>query len=160
MDQVRFSALVDSGSMESFISGSVQRTIDFNDDKLNKSQQEKCVSIAGHPVNVQGHLSSAVKFLGSRACFKGKFLVSNNIPYDYVLGWDFISQNNLSVYKDVNLGNYLLVGRHRAAPIIHSQPSTNARQEGVIESSPHVKEDLLFCQSRFQGCTGVSLVRA
>ena len=78
MDQVRFRALIDSGSMKSFISKSVQRTIDFDDLNLNKSQKEKCVSITGHNVNIEGHLRSTVKFLGSRQCFNGEFLVSND----------------------------------------------------------------------------------
>ena len=73
MDQVRVCALIDSGSMKSFISKSVQRTIDFDDLNLNKSKKEKCVSITGHTVNIQGHLSSTVKFLGTRPRFNSTF---------------------------------------------------------------------------------------
>ncbi len=54
-------ALIDSGSMKSFISKSVQRTIDFDDHKLTKSKKEKCVSITGHTVNIQGNLPSTVE---------------------------------------------------------------------------------------------------
>ena len=50
----------------------IQRTIDFDDRKLNKSQKSKCVSITGHDVNIQGHLSSFVTFLRRRANFKVK----------------------------------------------------------------------------------------
>ena len=121
--------------MKSFISKSVQRTIDFDDLNLTKSKKEKCVSITGHHVNIEGHLSSTVKFLGSRACFNSEFLVSNNIPYECVLGWDFISQNNLSLCKDVNLGNYVLVGKHGATPFMNSQSSTTADRAGVVECS-------------------------
>jgi hypothetical protein len=116
VDQVHVRSVIDSGSMKSFISKSVQRTIDFDDLNLNKSKKEKCISITGHTVNIQGHLSSTVKLLGTRACFNGTFLVRNNIPYECVLGWDFISQNNLSLCKDVNLRNYILVGKHGAIP--------------------------------------------
>ena len=49
------------------------------------SKKEKCGSITGHHVNIEGRLSSTVKFLGSRACFSSEFLVSNNIPYECVL---------------------------------------------------------------------------
>ena len=104
MDQVRVRALIERGSMKSFVNQTVQRTIDFDERAIDKTIKQKCVSITGHNVNIQGHLSSTVKFLGSRASFNGEFLVSNNIPYDCVLGWDFISQNNLSLCKDVNLG--------------------------------------------------------
>ena len=68
----------------------------------------------------KGDLSSTVKFLGYRACFNSEFLVSNNIPYECALGWDFIRQNNLSLFKDVNLGNYILVGKHGVTQIINS----------------------------------------
>ncbi|CAB4010791.1 Hypothetical predicted protein [Paramuricea clavata] len=50
VDEVRLHALVDSGSMKSFISQSVQRTVDFDDRKLNKSKKAKCVSIMGYNV--------------------------------------------------------------------------------------------------------------
>ena len=126
MDQVWVCALVDPGSMKSFISKSVQRTIDFDDLNLNKSQKEKCVSITGHDVNIERHLRSTVQFLGLCQCFNGKFLVGNNITYECVLGWNLISQNNLSLCKDVNLGNYLLVGKHGATPITNTQSSTTA----------------------------------
>ena len=75
MDQVRVRALIDSGSMKSFISKSVQRTIDFDGLNLTKSKKKKCVSITGHHVNIEGHLPSTVKFLRSRACFNSEFLV-------------------------------------------------------------------------------------
>ena len=136
VDQVRVRALIDSGSMKSFISKSVQRAIDFDDLNLTKSKKEKCVSITGHHVYIEGHLSSTVKFLGSRACFNSEFLVSNNIPYECVLGWDFICQNNLSLCKDVKLGNYILVGKHAATPIINSQSSTTVDRAGVVQSTP------------------------
>ena len=89
VDQVRVRALIDSGSMKSFISTSVQRTIDFDDLNLTKSKIEKCVSITGHHENIEGHLPSTVKFLGSCACFNSEFLVSNNIPYECVFGLRF-----------------------------------------------------------------------
>ena len=151
--------------MKSFISQSVQRTIDFDDRKLNKLKKSKCVSITGHNVNIQGHLSSAVKFLGTHAQFNGDFLVSNNIPYDCVLGWDFISQNNLSICQGVYVGNYILVGKHGATPIISSQSSITADRVGVVESNPQIacvnsQAGRLLCQSRFQGNTGVSLVES
>jgi hypothetical protein len=92
--------------------------------------------------------------------FYGTFLVSNNIPYECVLGWDFFSQNNLSLCKDVNLRNYVLVGKHAATPITNSQSSTTADRAGAVESTPQsVQVDSpvgrLLCQSRFQGNTGV-----
>ena len=165
VDEVRVRALTDSGSMKFFISQPVQRTIDFDDRKLNKLKKAKCVSMTGHNVNIQGHLSSAVKFLGTRAQFNGNFLVSKNIPYECALGWDFISQNNLPICQDVYVGNCILVGKHGATPIINSQSSITGDRVGVVESNPQIarvnsQAGRLFCQSRFQGNTGVSLVES
>ena len=43
-------------------------------------------------------------------------------------------QNNLSLCKDVNLGNDILAGKHGATPIINSQSSTTApRTEMLLE---------------------------
>ena len=72
-------------------------------------------------------------------------------------------QNNLSLCKDVNLGNDILAGKHGATPIINSQSSTTADRADVVESTPqNVEVDSLIgrllCQSRFQGSIGVSLV--
>ena len=53
VDKVRVRALIDSGSMKSFVSKSVQRTIDFDE---TKSKKDNCVSITGHTVNIQGNL--------------------------------------------------------------------------------------------------------
>ena len=111
--------------------------------------------------HIEGHLSSTA----NRACFISELLVGNNIPYECVLDWDFISQNNLSPCKDANLGNDILVGKHGATPIINSQSSTTADRAGVVELTPQsVQVDSpvgrLLCQFRFQGSTGVSLVES
>ena len=64
----------------------------------------KCISITVHTVNIQGHQSRTVKFLGPRAWFKGEIFVSNNIPYQRVLDWEFNTQNILTLCKmSVNL---------------------------------------------------------
>ena len=72
VDKVRVRALIDSGSMKSFISRSVKRTIDFDDLNLNMPQKEKCVSTTGCNVIIEGHLRSTVK--GKR---QQKFLLSH-----------------------------------------------------------------------------------
>ena len=53
---------------------------------LNKTKKEKHVSIMGRNVNIEGHLSSTIKFLGFCECFNAEFLVSNDVPYECVLG--------------------------------------------------------------------------
>ena len=86
VDKVRVRALVDTGSMKSFLSKSIQRTIDFDDRYIKTFKKANCVSITGHSVHIQGSMSSPVKFLSSRLRYTGEFLVSDNIPYDCVLG--------------------------------------------------------------------------
>ena len=71
----------------------------------------------------------------------------------------------MSLCKDVNLGNYILVGKHGATPIINSQSSATADRVGVVESTPksvqvYLPVGRLLCQSHFQGSTGVSLVES
>ncbi len=47
IDGVRVRALLDTGSMKSFISQNVQRVIDFNNSLLDTSCAQTCVSITG-----------------------------------------------------------------------------------------------------------------
>ena len=71
----------------------------------------------------------------------------------------------MSLCKDVNLGNDILIGKNGATPIINSQSSTTADRADVVESTPQsVQVDSpvgrLLCQSRFQGSIGVSLMES
>ena len=63
------------------------------------------------------------------------------------VSWDLISHNSLSLCKDVNGGNYFLVGKH----VVESTP-----QRAQVDS-PVVS---LLCQSCFQRNSGVSLVES
>ena len=62
IDGVRVCALVDTGSMKSFISHNVQRIIGSNDSLVDKFSRKKCVSITGDDLNILGHLRTIVKF--------------------------------------------------------------------------------------------------
>lgn len=164
VDKVRVRALVDTGSMKSFLSKSIQRTIDFDDRYIKTFKKANCVSITGHSVHIQGSMSSPVKFLSSRLRYTGEFLVSDNIPYDCVLGWDFLSKHSLSLCRDVKLGSYMLVGKHGSTPLRnHDNLSTTADRAGVVRTSPpnasvDSRAGRLLCQSRFQSNTVVALV--
>ena len=77
--------------MKSFISRNVQSIIDFNDSLLDKSSVQKCVSITGDKLNILGQLRTIVNFGKSKVTYTSDFLVSDNIQYECVLGWDFIN---------------------------------------------------------------------
>ena len=111
IDGVCVRALVDTGSMKSFVSQNVQCVIDFNDSLLDKSSAQKCVSITGNNLNILGQVCTLVKFSNSKITYPSDFLVSDNIQYDCVLGWDFINRNKLSLSKGTEKG-YFLVGCH------------------------------------------------
>ena len=87
---VEVQALIDTGSMRTFINDKVQAVIDFNNTLINTTVAERCVSITGGSLNILGHVTAAVKFPKSKITYSGRFLVSNNISCDCVLGWDFI----------------------------------------------------------------------
>ncbi len=76
--------------MKSFISQNVQRIIDFNNNLLDKSCAQTCVSITGDKLHILGQLSTVVKFCHSKVTYLGDSLFSDNIQYECVLGLDFI----------------------------------------------------------------------
>ena len=57
-----------------------------------------------------------VKFSNSKVTYASDFLVSDNIQYECVLGWDFINRHKLSITKGPGK-DYILVGRHGKASI-------------------------------------------
>ena len=81
IDGVRVRALLDTGSMKSFISQNVQRIIDFNNSLLDTSCAQTCVSITGDKLHILGQLNTIVKFCHSKVAYLGDFLVSDNIQY-------------------------------------------------------------------------------
>ena len=60
--------------------------IDFDRKLIDTTVAERCVSITGGSLNILGHFSANVKFKKSGTAYMGRFLVSNNISYDFVLG--------------------------------------------------------------------------
>ena len=157
IDGVRVRALVGTGSMKSFISRNVQRIIDFNDSLLDKSSAQKCVPITGDKLNILGQLRTIVNFSKSKVTYISDFLVSDNIQYECVLGWDFINYNKLAISQGPGKG-YFLVGRHGKTSIWDNQ-STTANLVGVTHTSTDTSStDRLLCQSTFQSSAVVALV--
>ena len=96
--------------MKSFISHDVHRITDFHYTSLAKSVEQQCVSITGDNLNILGQISTNVKFSYSKVLYSGDFLVSDNIQYECVLGWDFITRNRLMLSRNTRAG-YLLLRR-------------------------------------------------
>jgi dUTPase len=160
IDGVIVRALVDTGSMKYFVSQNVQRVIDFNDSLLDKSNAQKCVSITGDNLNILGQICTVVKFSNSKITYPSDFLVSDNIQYECVLGWDFISRNKLSLSKGPGKG-YFLVGRHGKTSIRDNLESTTASLVGVTHTrEQHSSTDRMLCQSTFQSNAAVALLES
>ncbi len=99
IDGVRVRALLDTGSIKSFIGQNGQRVIDFDNSLLDKSCAQTCVSITGDKLHILAQLSTIVKFCQSKVTYLGDVFVSDNMQYECVLRWDFIhhhqSLNNI-----------------------------------------------------------------
>ncbi len=136
--------------MKSFISQNVQRIIDFNNSLLDTSCAQTCVSITGDKLHILGQLSTIVKFCQSKVAYLGDFLVSDNIQYDCVLGWDFIHHHQLSIHSKGPGEGYFLAGRHGNTCIRDNRESTTANLVGITHTSEQRSAtDRMLCQSTF-----------
>ena len=106
---VSVSALIDTGSMKSFMSRAVFDKIlptltlaTFN---------SNCIGVTGQPLSIDGSAQARLSFPGcnSSSSYLGTFLVSPNIfpSLDCILGWDFITSNALQLTQQAE-GNYVL----------------------------------------------------
>lgn len=95
IEGVKVRALIDTGSMKSFIAKKVHAVLDFDNLRI-RPETTNCISITGNPLTIFGSFNACVKF-NNKSRFQGKFLVCDNISYDCVLGWDFLVQNRLDL---------------------------------------------------------------
>ena len=166
IDGAPVNALLDTGSMKSFISDRIHNIFDFDGGRLDTSQSHRCTSITGGDLNIAGTISTIVTFSRSKHNYHSSFLVSSNIPYDCVLGWDFITQHKLSIRGDCLGGrsHYQLVGTYRKIPINAEHPAMNVESNGVViteANSPVVspseasKTNAVLVQSQLKGVSKV-----
>ena len=134
VDGVPVNALIDTGSMKSFVSDRIYNVIDFNCAKLNKSQAQRCTSITGGDLDIAGTISAQVTFQRSKHMYHSSFLVTSNIPYDCVLGWDFIMQHKLGIRGECLGGrsSYQLVGPYGNTPIHAEHPAIKVQSNGIV----------------------------
>ena len=121
--------------MRSFINKNVHTIMDFSSVRVDKSDLEKCRSITGGSLDILGRLKGNIKFPSSKLTYNSNFLISNNIQYDCVLGWDFLVANKLDLSWENSEGNscYLLRGQHGKTRVCAKQPSPDIERTGVAD---------------------------
>ena len=74
---VEVNALIDTGSMRTFISDNIQKIIDLDGETLDTSVPERCISITGGSLQILGRLPADVTFCKSKnkKLYVGNFLV-------------------------------------------------------------------------------------
>lgn len=159
IDGVSVRALVDTGSMKSFINHNIHRITSFHNTSLDKSNEQQYVSITGDNLNILGQISTNVKFSNSKVTYSSDFLVSNNIQYECVLGWDFVNRNGLAITRAAR-ECYLLVGCHGKTPIRDNLESTTANPVGVTNTHEQYSLTDRLCQSTFQNDVIVALIES
>ena len=95
-------------------------------------------------------------------------MISSTIPYDCVLGWDFVVSNKLDLHVTGREGDqyYCLVGPHGTTPISTARPPQEVYLSRVVEAGlrspepagPTGGSDTLLDQSQLKGPTSVKLV--
>ena len=137
INNVEVHALIDTGSMRTFISNKIHNIIDFDGTLIDTTVEERCVSITGGSLNILGHVNANVKFPKSKRAHKGRFLVSDNISYHCVLGWDFLKQHRLSLKGHFANGysSYYLTGSHGRTEVNLSSLPKGESVSGMTEAS-------------------------
>ena len=169
IEGVRVQALVDTGSMKSFIKKDIQDVIDFDCRRVNKST-ERCNSITGDSLKIVGKINVNVNFSGSRHSYSNDFLISSNIEFDCVLGWDFLVNNHVDLRRGMlgGLSSYVLEGPHGKTPVCARVVPNETHLSGVVESSDtvdkmpdcgseHGGDSYLLFQSRYKAPTEICL---
>ena len=168
MEGVNVLALVDTGSVKSFINDKILAILDFNNVKTTKVDPGRYVSITGDPLNIKCKINCSVKFRSIKSpkrkpFYEGDFLVSSNIHHECVLGWDFIVANGLTLGAEEHSGHYsyFVQGPHGSSPIF-SQPSTpGSHLSGVVRGTDDVEQSSntsnVLLQSKVRGEVAVTL---
>lgn len=162
IEGVQVQALVDTGSMRSFISDKVHTIFDFDNSFCKQVESARFVSITGDPLDIKCSVSCNLNFCKSKYNYRGSFLVSSNIRYDCVLGWDFLVSNKLELSANTCAGkhSYFVKGPHGVSPILSQSPSAGAHLAGVArESSPQSsKSSSVLTESKHRGAVSVTLL--
>ena len=150
-------ALIDTGSMKSFISSRVYAGFRPRP-HIDVFAGNSCVSITGQPLRVDGVVQASLQLsCGEGVSYTGSFLVCSNLlpPLECILGWDFLTSNELSILGHGS--SYFLRGSHGSAPLT---PCTSLSEECPTSLSPAVERGacpIMLTQSPSRGPVPVTL---
>ena len=150
-------ALIDTGSMKSFISSRVYAELRPRP-PIDVFASNSCVSITGQPLSVEGVVHASLELsCGEGVSYAGTFLVCSNLlsPLECILGWDFLIRNGLSII--VNGSSYFLTGSHGNAPLT---PCTSLAKDCPTHLFPVVERGaspIILTQSPSRGPVPVTL---
>ena len=138
---VNVNALIDTGSMKSFLCRGVFDKI------LPKPPlapcESNCIGITGKPLSIDGSAQARLSFpnCSSSLSYLGTFIVSPNLlpSLECIIGWDFITSNALQLKQHAN-GNYFMEGPYGCTPLhpyaSHISLSPNASGSPLNDSVP------------------------
>ena len=150
-------ALIDTGSMKSFISSRVYAELRPRP-PVDVFTGNSCVSITGQPLSVEGVVHASLELsCGERVNYAGAFLVCSNLlsPLECILGWDFLARNGLSII--VNRSSYFLAGSHVTAPLTPCTPLTKDCPTYLFPVVERGSSSVLLTQSPSRGPVPVTL---
>ena len=121
-------------------------------------------------LKIIGKINVNVNFAGSRHTYSNDFLISSNIEFDCVLGWDFLINNHVDLRRGMlgGLSSYVLKGPHGKTPVCARVVPNETHLSGVVESSDtvdkptdcgseHGGDSYLLFQSRYKAPTEICL---
>jgi len=155
--------LIDTGCVKSFINEKVHASLDFNNSRSVHVDGARFISITGDPLHIKCSVECNVKFPNSKCQYLGNFLVSSNISYECVLGWDFLVANRLEMIlnRDV-IGEqiYSVQGPHGKSSVLPQIPSMGTVLSGVVQGSSlqASKVSHVLSESRIRGTVPVTLL--
>ena len=148
INNVKVTALIDTGSMLSILSQSI---FDKLPDKplLHSSDSNACISITGQSLQSWGKFLARLQFPGSTHSYNTPFLICDNVlaPLECILGWDFLLSHQFNLV--LHDSRYFLEGPHGKSSILPGA-------EGPIP--PSTADTLVFEQSLHRGPVPLTLV--
>ena len=102
-------ALLNTGSVKSFINENIHAALDFNNVRNKPVDPGRYISITGDPLNIKCKISCDGESPKRKMFYQGDFLVSSNIRHECLLGWDFIANNGLTLRAAENNGRHFVL---------------------------------------------------
>ena len=148
INNVKVTAVIDTGSMLSILSQSVFDKLP-DTPLLRSRESNSCISITGQSLHSRGAIFARLQFSGSTHSYHIPFLICDNVllPLECILAWDFLLsyQYNLILYDS----RYILKGPHGKSPMLPGA-------EDFIP--PSTADTLVFEQSLHKGPVPLTLI--